>query len=320
VVGRLVKEKAILTPTGSSVGETLVWATALLRSASVDTARLDAECLLASLLGCERLDLYAVTEERLPLPVLEGYRALVARRQAREPLAYLTGTKEFWSLSLQVTPAVLIPRPETEILVETALTRLGMLQGPVIVDIGSGAGAIAVAIAKTRPDARIFATEISGRALEVARENARDHGVLGQISFLQGDLLEPLWGAGLAGQCDLIVSNPPYVATSDLVALPPEVHYEPVIALDGGPDGLAFHRRISEGARALLRSGGWLALEMAPWQGHSLVKLLCDRGACTDVAITRDLTGQERVAIARFTDSGSTDPTAQRGFTVEKAV
>jgi len=98
-VGRLVKEKAILTPTGSSVGETLVWATALLRSASVDTARLDAECLLASLLGCERLDLYAATEERLPLPVLEGYRALVARRQAREPLAYLTGTKEFWSLS-----------------------------------------------------------------------------------------------------------------------------------------------------------------------------------------------------------------------------
>jgi release factor glutamine methyltransferase len=305
-VALLVKEKGILTPKGPSVGETLMWAAALLRSVGVDTARLDAECLLASLLGCDRLRLYAAPLERLPLPVLEGYRTLVARRQARQPLAYLTGTKEFWSLSLQVSPAVLIPRPETEILVETALARLDSLslKAPVVADIGSGSGAIAVAIAKTLPNARIFATEICSGALEVARENARAHGVLRQSAFLQGDLLEPLSVRGLGGQCDMIVSNPPYVATADLAALPPEAHYEPAGALDGGSDGLTFHRRIVGEAADLLRPGGWLALEMAPGQGHSLARLLRDQGTFTDVAVTRDLSGRPRVIVARCAGPG----------------
>ncbi|MBW8057234.1 MAG: peptide chain release factor N(5)-glutamine methyltransferase [candidate division NC10 bacterium] len=302
----LVKENTIRTPKGPSVSEALVWATALLRSARVDTPRLDAECLLASLLCCDRLQLYAALEKPLPSSVLEGYRALVARRQAREPLAYLTGTKEFWSLSFKVTPAVLIPRPETEILVETALRRLRGLQEPMIVDIGVGSGAIGVAIAKALPRARVHATEISGRALEVARENAGVHEVLGQISFLQGDLLDPLSARGLAGQCDLIVSNPPYVAASDLAALPPEVHYEPVEALNGGADGLRFHRRIIARAGALLRPGGWLALEMGPGQGRSLIKLFRDQGTFTDVEVARDLGSRQRVIIARHAVPGFT--------------
>lgn len=300
-MGLLVKEKVVLTPRGPSVGETIVWATALLRSARVDTPRLDAECLLASLIGCDRLHLYAAPQELLSFPVLEAYRTLVARRQAREPLAYLTGTKEFWSLSLKVNPVVLIPRPETEILVETALARLAEVEAPVIADIGSGSGAIAVAMAKQLPRAKIYATDICRRAIEVARENAKSHGVLQQISFLQGDLLDPLFARGLGGQFDLIVSNPPYVATGDLPTLLPEVHYEPVEALDGGQDGLTFHRRIISGASVLLRPAGWLALEMAVRQGRSLNRLFRDQGVFSDVAVVPDLSGRQRVIIARCT-------------------
>jgi release factor glutamine methyltransferase len=296
-----VKEKGILTPNGPSVGETVEWATALLGSAGVDTARLDAECLLASLLGCDRLHLYAAPAERLPLSVFDDYRTLVARRQAREPLAYITQTKEFWSLALRVTPAVLIPRPETEILVESTLTRMDGFQSPVVADVGSGSGAVAIAIARTRSDAQVFATDICGRALEVARDNARVHGVLGQIALLRGNLLEPLFVRGLVGQCNMIVSNPPYVTTADLAALPAEAAYEPVGALDGGMDGLVFHRQIIGGAAPLLRPGGWLALEMAPGQERTLIALFREQASFTDIAVTRDLSGRERVIMARCT-------------------
>lgn len=299
-MGLMLKERVVLTPESPSVGEAVVWATALLGSAGVDTPRLDAECLLAYLLACDRLHLYAAIEEPLPGPIFEEYRTLVARRQAREPLAYLVGTKEFWSLSLKVTSAVFIPRPETESLIETALQWLGELPTPVIADIGCGSGAIAVAMAKTLQSGRVYATDISGAALEVARENARVHGVGGQIAFLQGDLLGPLLVQGLAGQCDLIASNPPYIVTRDLADLPPEVHYEPVEALDGGPDGLAGHRRIIAGVPALLRSGGLLVLEMAPEQGASLTRIFRDQGSFSEIAIVPDLCGRERIAIARY--------------------
>ncbi|MFQ5847074.1 MAG: peptide chain release factor N(5)-glutamine methyltransferase [Candidatus Methylomirabilales bacterium] len=303
-MGVFITAEGVRTPQGPSVGEVLAWATALLTSAGVESPRLDAECLLASLLGCDRLHLYAVGDGPLPSRVLDGYRTLIARRHRREPLAYLTGTKEFWSLPLQVTPAVLIPRPETEVLVETALTRLTGRQAPVAADIGCGSGAIAVAIAKTYPCARIYATEMSRRALAIARENAGAHKLLGVITFLQGDLLEPLFARGLAGRCDVIVSNPPYVTRGELAALPPEVHYEPVEALDGGVDGLDLHRRIIRGTSALLRPGGWLALEMAPGQGGSLAGLLRDEGTFTDVASVPDLSGRQRVIVARCMGPG----------------
>jgi len=283
----------------------VVWATTLLESSGVESPRLDAECLLAFLLGRDRLHLYAAAEERMPPPVFEVYRALLGRRQAREPLAYLTRTKEFWSLSFAVTPAVLIPRPETETLVETAMARLGELQAPVIADIGTGSGAIAVAVAKALPDSRLYATEISSRALDVARENAARHGVLERITFVHGDLVEPLLCLGLAHHCDLMVSNPPYVATRELAGLPAEVRYEPLEALDGGSDGLDVHRRLINGASTLLRPGGWLALEMAPGQGPSLSRLLQEQGAFGDIEVTPDLSGRERVIVARCTGPGS---------------
>ena len=283
----------------------VVWATALLASSGVESPRLDAECLLAFLLGRDRLHLYAAAEERMPPPVFELYQALLGRRQAREPLAYLTRTKEFWSLSFAVTPAVLIPRPETETLVERALARLNELQAPVIADIGTGSGAIAVAVAKALPDSRLYATEISSRALDVARENAARHGVLERITFVHGDLVEPLLCLGLAHHCDLMVSNPPYVATRELAGLPAEVRYEPLEALDGGSDGLDVHRRLINGASTLLRPGGWLALEMAPGQGPSLSRLLQEQGAFGDIEVTPDLSGRERVIVARCTGPGS---------------
>lgn len=299
----MFKERVVLAPESPSVGEAVVWATALLESAGVDTPRLDAECLLAHLLAWDRLHLYAAIEEPLPAAVFEGYTILVSRRRGREPLAYLVGTREFWSLSFKVTPAVLIPRPETESLIETALKWLGGVPAPVIADIGCGSGAIAVAMAKSFRSARVYATDISAAALEIARENARAHGVGGQITFLQGDLLEPLLIQGLAGQCDLIASNPPYVVTRDLADLPPEVHYEPVEALDGGPDGLVSHRRIIAAAPALLRPGGLLVLEIAPGQGTSLTKVFRDQGSFTEIVIVPDLGGRERIAIARY-DTG----------------
>ena len=283
----------------------VVWATTLLASSGVESPRLDAECLLAFLLGRDRLHLYAAAEERMPPPVFELYQALLGRRQAREPLAYLTRTKEFWSLSFAVTPAVLIPRPETETVVETVLARLNELQAPVIADIGTGSGAIAVAVAKTLPDSRLYATEISSRALDVARENAARHGVLERITFVHGDLVEPLLCLGLAHHCDLMVSNPPYVATRELAGLPAEVRYEPLEALDGGSDGLDVHRRLINGASTLLRPGGWLALEMAPGQGPSLSRLLQEQGAFGDIEVTPDLSGRERVIVARCTGPGS---------------
>jgi len=283
----------------------VVWATALLESSGVESPRLDAECLLASLLGRDRLHLYAAAEERMPPPVFELYQALLGRRQAREPLAYLTRTKEFWSLSFAVTPAVLIPRPETETLVERALARLNELQAPVIADIGTGSGAIAVAVAKALPHGRLYATEISSRALDVARENAARHEVLERITFVHGDLVEPLLCLGLAHHCDLMVSNPPYVATRELAGLPAEVRYEPLEALDGGSDGLDVHRRLINGASTLLRPGGWLALEMAPGQGPSLSRLLQEQGAFGDIEVTPDLSGRERVIVARCTGPGS---------------
>ena len=296
----------------------VIWATALLESSGVESPRLDAECLLASLLGRDRLHLYAAAEERMPPPVCEVYRTLLGRRRAREPLAYLTGTKEFWSLSFGVTPDVLIPRPETETLVETALARLNELQAPVIADIGTGSGAIAVALATALPHSRLYATEISSRALDVARANAARHGVLERITFLHGDLLEPLLCPGVGLQCDLMVSNPPYVATEELAGLPPEVRYEPLEALDGGPDGLGVHRRLISGASTLLKPGGWLALEMTPGQGVALSRLLREQGAFGDIEVTPDLSGRERVIVARCTGPGLARSGVRFGFS-EKA-
>ncbi|HHY36301.1 MAG TPA: peptide chain release factor N(5)-glutamine methyltransferase, partial [Firmicutes bacterium] len=246
-----------------------------------DNPRLDAEVLLRYLLGISRTELYRDLDEDLPALVLSRYRELLARRAAGEPLQYLTGEREFMGLDFRVTPAVLIPRPETEIVVETALELARQELSPAkdkpltLVDLGTGSGAIAVSLARFLPGARVYGVDISGAALAVAWENARRHGVADRITLCCGDFLTPLAAVGLFSRVDLLVSNPPYIPRGDLDNLPREVRvFEPRRALDGGEDGLEFYRRLAAGAPAFLRPGGWLVLEVGQGQAAAVRGLL----------------------------------------------
>jgi release factor glutamine methyltransferase len=281
-------------------------ATERLAAAGVSTPRLDAECLLAAALRCDRAALYGRLEV-LPAEAAGRFAALLERRAAREPVAYLTGTREFWSLPLTVTPAVLIPRPETETLVEAILECLAdRAAAPLtIADLGTGCGAIAIALAVERPEARVFATDASPEALAVAVENARRFRVDGRITFLRGDFTAPLFAANLTGALDALVANPPYIPTAELEGLEPEiVGFEPQVALDGGPDGLVFHRALAAGAPRLLRSGGWLAVEVGAGQAGAVRSLLAASPGLAVHAVVRDLAHRDRVCLARREAAG----------------
>ncbi|MBI3081095.1 MAG: peptide chain release factor N(5)-glutamine methyltransferase [candidate division NC10 bacterium] len=272
-----------------------------LRAAGVKTPRLDAECLLAAALGCDRAALYG-RRGGVPLEAASGFATLLGRRAAAEPVAYLTGTREFWSLPLKVTPAVLIPRPETETLVEAILDCLAeSASRPLTVaDVGTGCGAIAIALAVELREARVFAVDVSPEALAVAVENARRFGVDRRITFLQGNWTAPLFAAGLAGRLHALVANPPYIPTAELGALDPEiVRFEPRLALDGGPDGLACHRELAASAPRLLRPGGWLALEVGAGQGEAVGALLAAVPGLAVHPVVRDLARRDRVCLAR---------------------
>lgn len=257
---------------------------------------MDAEVLLAHVMATDRLALY-----RDPGRVLTGrewalFCDLVGRRSRREPVAYLTGRKEFMGLTFQVNRAVLIPRPETELLVERALALLSGQEAPVVAEAGTGCGAVAVSVARYHPGARVYATDISEEALAVAGENAARHGVSGRVFFYRGDLLAPL--EFLAGGVDLVAANLPYVPSGEMAALPPDVRdYEPHAALDGGPDGLALHRRLLPQAAGLLRPGGSLLLELGPGQSRVLAELLADEG-WRRIEVLRDYGRRERVVEA----------------------
>lgn len=272
-----------------------------LRAAGVKTPRLDAECLLAAALGCDRAALYG-RREGVPPEAASGFATLLGRRAAAEPVAYLTGIREFWSLPLKVTPAVLIPRPETETLVEAILDCLAESAScPLTVaDVGTGCGAIAIALAVELREARVFAVDVSPEALAVAAENARRFGVDRRITFLQGNWTAPLFAAGLAGRLHALVANPPYIPTAELGALDPEiVRFEPRLALDGGPDGLACHRELAASAPRLLRPGGWLALEVGAGQGEAVGALLAAVPGLAVHPVVRDLARRDRVCLAR---------------------
>lgn len=271
-----------------------------LLAAGVESAQLDAEALLEYTLGVDRTYVIAHSERRLDEDELVRYHNLLARREKREPLPYITGKKEFWSLEFEVTPAVLIPRPETEILVDNAVARL---KGrPVLaVDIGVGSGAIAVALAKELPDAHVFATELSSEAMKVATANVVKHQVDDRVTLLPGNLLEPLEGA-VDQPLDAVVSNPPYIPSDKLDTLQPEVaKYEPRQALDGGPDGLKFHRLILDDARRFVKDGGCVILEIGFDQGAAVTELAKEFGY-RDVEIAKDLAVLDRVLIAIWTN------------------
>ncbi len=270
--------------TGATIG-------GLLRESGLP--RLEAELLLCSVLGCERVRLVARAEEAVDSSRARSAHARFARRRAGEPVSYITGWREFYGLALRVTPEVLIPRPETERVVELALERL---PAPArVLELGTGSGAIAIALATERPGLGIVATDVSEVALALARRNARDHGV--EIAFVLSDWFDALGPE----QFDLIVSNPPYVAAGDAHLERGDVRFEPRLALVGGEDGLDCIRKIAADARTRLRVGGWLLLEHAYDQKDRCVELLLELGYA-DVGDFQDLAGWPRVCAGRWLD------------------
>lgn len=260
-----------------------------------DEAALDAEVLARHVLECDRATLLTRARDPLPSAFDRLFQQLLARRLAREPIAYIVGHREFWGLEFEVTPAVLIPRPETELIVEEALRSLPARDAAAqIVEVGAGSGCLAVALAVEFPAAHVTATDISHDALAVAYRNAVRHNVIGRITFLHGDLFE-----NVTGPADLIVSNPPYVPTGDRATLQTEVaRYEPAAALYGGPDGLDVIRRLLDGAPAVAAPGGWLMMEFGYGQ-EAAVDDAARRTGWTVARIRSDLQGIPRIAVLR---------------------
>lgn len=272
-----------------------------LQKKQIDAYRLTAEILLAHCLNITRMDLYLDLDRPLNDSEVSAYREAIRRRTSREPLEYITGMQEFWSLSFYVDKRVLIPRPETELLVEQAVDlwkKAALNDNPRILDLGTGSGVLAVALAKEIPKARIWASDISEGAIEVARMNAQRNDVSDRIDFRHGDLLQPFAHQDLA--FDLIVSNPPYVSSEEYDALPPEVRdHEPGLALEGHQDGLFYIKRIIEQCPNFLRPGGWLLLEMAPGQTEKALELIDSIKAYSESARIKDYSRLYRVVRAR---------------------
>jgi len=258
-------------------------------------AELSARALAQHALGWNTTQLLADGRGAAPTGFDAAYAGLVARRARREPLAYIVGRREFWGLSFEVSPAVLIPRPETELLVEAVLQRFPDGAAFDIADVGTGSGCVAIAIAHERHAATVTATDISEEALAVASRNAAALGVAGHVRFVAGDLLAPL-----TGLFDVIAANPPYVVDRSRPALQPEVRdHEPDVALFGGGDGLQLIERLVNGAPALLREGGWLMFEFGYGQDLEVEELLARSPELTFVELRRDLQGIARTAIAQ---------------------
>ncbi len=277
--------------------ELLRWTTAHFEARGIESARLDAECLLAGALGVDRLRLYLDFEKPVLPEERAVYRELVRRRAgARVPVAQLLGRKEFWSLDLAITPDVLVPRPETEVLVQATLDTLPDRAAPVrVLDVGTGSGAIALALARELPAALITATDICEKALEVARSNADQLRHADRIELLCGRSYEPTAGR----RFDRVVSNPPYLADSERGELAPELCHEPPGALFAGVEGLDVLNELVSGAAAMLEPGGWLLVELAPQQAPGIA-VRCRAAGAESVQIHRDLAARPRVVAARF--------------------
>jgi release factor glutamine methyltransferase len=292
-----------------------------LAESGIGPARMEAEVLLAKILGVARSALILEPGAAVAEAAAAVYRADVATRATRYPLQYITGIQEFHSLDFEVDARVLIPRPETEMIVDEALRIAGgagaeelvgtgasvggrveavvrarqrATAAPLIIDVGTGSGCLAVTLAVRLPRCRVFASDISEGALEVAVRNAARHGVADRIRFARGDGLEPVLEAGLAGQADVIVSNPPYVPEAELEGLQPELSHEPRGALTPGPDGLSFTTRLIEDAAVVLRPGGHLLVELGARSDERARRLL-DPGIWRDIGVDADHQGIPRL-------------------------
>lgn len=271
---------------------------------SGDGARVEAELLLSSVLGIPRVELYIDAQRELTPAEEKQLEAMVAERLTGKPVQYILGLAEFYGLPFRVDPRVLIPRPETEVLVEVMLNFFkehGLARSPlVIVDLGTGAGNMAITLAKLLPQARLYATDISSEALEVARKNAEENQVKEQLIFLAGDLFEPLQDLNLGGKVDAFVSNPPYVREIEWPILPAEVReFEPKAALYSPGSGTFFHKRIIQKAPEYLKSGGGVFLEVAAGQTEEVKHFFQKTPGYRDIRVLKDLGGIDRVVWAR---------------------
>lgn len=267
-------------------------------TAGIASARLDAEVLLGHALTLTREEIMLAGDLRLLPEQVRRYNECLLRRLRREPIAYILGRQEFWSLDFEVAPDVLIPRPESERLVEIALDLARKYKSVRILDIGTGSGAIAVSLAKELPASMIWATDVSGAALKIAGGNTRRSGVADRIHFLHGDLFAPVDEA--AGRFDLIVSNPPYIRSAEIDALQPEVsRWEPRGALDGGVDGLDFYRRIASQAFPYLAPHGAVALEIGADMGKEVANIFAEVANYANVTVYRDYADRDRVIVAQ---------------------
>ena len=271
----------------------LNWTKGYLAEKGVENPRLEAEWLLCEALSLDRVGLYLNFDKPLSDSELAAFRGMVLRRGKREPLQYILGSQEFMGLDFQVSPAVLIPRHDTEVLVTEAVKRGAAARS--ILDIGTGSGCVAIALAKALPEAEVCSVDISGEALAVARGNAERNGAA--VELVQGSLLEPFTGR----RFDMIVSNPPYIPAAELATLQQEVRgFEPLNALDGGGDGLDFYRRITAGATGHLNEGGWLLFEVGAGQAPRVLGLLRAGGFTLESFTQTDPAGIERVVGGRL--------------------
>ncbi|MBN1627777.1 MAG: peptide chain release factor N(5)-glutamine methyltransferase [Deltaproteobacteria bacterium] len=292
-----------MSPQKWIIRDLLAVTTDYLRKKDIDSPRLCAELLLAHQLKTTRIKLYLDFDQPLNERDINEYRSLIQRRLRREPVQYITGVQEFWSMEFSVGPQVLIPRPETEILVEETLS---ILKGKInvcettkasVLDVGTGSGAIAISVAKELPEADVWGCDVSADALEIAMSNARRYGLENRVRFIESDLFSSFDDSQLF---DAIVSNPPYIPAEDYGALPPEVgQYEPRTALDGGEQGLFFINKLILEAKAFLKPGGRLLMEMAPFQTAKTMDLIAQTGFYTEQKIIKDYSHKERVVVAR---------------------
>jgi release factor glutamine methyltransferase len=289
-----------------TVERVLNWTRGYFERRQVDSPRLGAELILAHVLNTQRIKLYTNYQRPLADGELTSIRGLVQRAGEEEPIAYLTGQAHFFNLEFVVTRDVLIPRPDTETLVEQTLAlsrHTGGFESPRVLDLCTGSGCVAIAIATNQKNAQVIATDISEAALAVAKQNVEKHNLADRVTLLHGDLFGALAGYVDPAPFDVIVSNPPYIASGQIEGLPKNVRdYEPRLALDGGSDGLGPHRRILDGAADRLRRGGRVFLEIAYDQEEAALGLLQTRDAFENPRVLRDHAGQPRVLTATRKD------------------
>lgn len=283
-----------------TISKLMTWTTEYFETHGIDSPRMTAEILLAHCLGINRIDLYMQYDKPLTAQELAHFKSLIKRRVDREPVAYITGTKGFWTLDLDVSPKVLVPRPDTECLVEQALSVIPVkIEGEplAILDLGTGSGAIILALASERPDHRYVAVDISWDAAWLARKNQIKEVSNTPVFFINGNWFGPFKPDQ---QFDMIVSNPPYIPRADIETLEPEVRqYEPRLALDGDDDGLACIRHIVNSAKDYLKPGGYLMMEMGFDQKKAVQALFNDYSCYEHVEFFKDYTGNDRVVKAR---------------------